>query len=282
MGSEENQQKIHKFLCEHFKSQESFAKDDLWKDTTWSKNSQDTYRSKQLSQFIKEESKGVYKVGRRFASYLNWDKFQREIVTQNRDSNTVSKKETFTAVLNFEFFMPLAHEVLLRKLLDNLFFSDSLQLLLATLDKAELEKKFPARANEEKDAYWQRLMSWLADKFGGYSISHVSGRFRAQSLMSREDAAKKMVEGDDPYLIDETTAVVRFIVPCGTGSGEDEIDPFERPSETVVEEAKTIRWFFGELFVQSMLEAVQGEKQIWMLESGLFSRLHIWSTEEQR
>jgi hypothetical protein len=270
MGNVENQKIVHKFLCEHLKSQLGFTKADLFKGTTWGQASQDTYWSKQFSQFVKKESKGTYKVNRRFGLYLSWDKFQKDIVTQNRDADTSWKLESFKAVLNFEFFMPLAHEVLLRKLLDDIFYHDSLQILFGTIDESGLKKRFPCKSGESPEAYKQRLSTWVSEKFGGYSISHVSGRFRAQ------EAAKFMTAGDS-YLIDETTAVVRFIIPCGEGV-PDEWDDDERPlPKNVLSEAADIRWFFHELFVKSMLDAVRGEKQIWMLESGLFRRLHIWS-----
>ena len=65
------------------------------------------------------------------------------------------------------------------------------------------------------------------------------------------------------YLIDETTAVTRFIFPC------------ESPPEV-----NNVRWFFDRLFVRSIIEVVNGEDEIWMVESGLRNRLHIWRIEE--
>lgn len=46
------------------------------------------------------------------------------------------------------------------------------------------------------------------------------------------------------------------------------------------EDAATIRWFFRALFVQSILQVVNGEDEIWMVESGMRNRLHIWRVEE--
>ncbi len=65
------------------------------------------------------------------------------------------------------------------------------------------------------------------------------------------------------YLIDETTAITRFIFPC-----HDQ------------EEAETVRWFFFELFVKSVIE-VSGEAEVWMIESGLQTRLHIWNVKQE-
>lgn len=276
MGNDDNQKKIHRFLCEHYRSQKAFTKAELFANTTWRKKSQDTYWPKQIAQLVKEESQGTFKVGRRFGLYRTWDKFRSDIVTQNRDADTKWELKSFNAVLNFEFFLPLAHEVVLRKLLDDIFYQDSLENLFGTIDGQELKKHFPPNADEAEATYFKRLSMWISRKFGGYSISHVNGRFRAQDLVSREDAAKLTTDGD-PYLIDETTAVVRFIIPCGEGI-QDKWDEDESDlSAKVRNEALNIRWFFHELFVKSMLEAVRGEQQIWMLESGLFRRLHIWS-----
>jgi len=47
---------------------------------------------------------------------------------------------------------------------------------------------------------------------GGYSTSIIYGRFRADDLMPREDAQTREPH-EGLYLVDETTAVVRFILP---------------------------------------------------------------------
>ena len=51
------------------------------------------------------------------------------------------------------------------------------------------------------------------------------------------------------------------------------------PEEGLAEakdEAARIRWFFYILFVQSIVEIVNGEDEIWLLESGFKNKLHIW------
>ncbi|HEY5164234.1 MAG TPA: hypothetical protein VII81_14590, partial [Terriglobales bacterium] len=64
------------------------------------------------------------------------------------------------------------------------------------------------------------------------------------------------------YIVDETTAVTRFIFPC-----------------TDEAEADRIRWFFNVLFARSILELV-GEDEVWMIESGMQSRLYVWRNED--
>jgi len=101
-------------------------------------------------------------------------------------------------------------------------------------------------------------------KFGGYSILHVSGRFRAAQLMTQVEGKKA-----ERYLVDETTAVVRFIVPCREEGGW-----------TPAQVADLVRWSFDNLFVSSILEVVNAEDEIWLVESGMKNRLHIWRAEE--
>ena len=103
--------------------------------------------------------------------------------------------------------------------------------------------------------------------------------------MSMTEAAT-VEENGDRYLIDGTTAIVRFIFPCGTprriapGVARD----FDIPESAInddsgIAEANQIRWFFNVLFVQSIIQVINGEAEIWMVESGMRNRLHIWRVE---
>ena len=80
-------------------------------------------------------------------------------------------------------------------------------------------------------------------------------------MLSREAAAEKERTGQR-YLVNETTAVTRFIFPCET-------DP----------EAELVRYFFNELFVQTIVQLINAEDQIWMVESGMRNRVHIWRVD---
>ena len=44
----------------------------------------------------------------------------------------------------------------------------------------------------------------------------------------------------------------------------------------------TIRFLFEKLFVRSMIQLVEGEKQIWMLENGPKRLVHIWRAPPDR
>ena len=47
----------------------------------------------------------------------------------------------------------------------------------------------------------------------------------------------------------------------------------------MVVEANQIRFIFKNLFVRSIQALVDGEDEIWMLESGITNRLYIWKNE---
>ncbi len=284
MDKTENQRAIFEFLVAHFKSQEPFTKEEMEAQTSWQGKTFSTYWSKQYEQFVIAADADFFRVSEAFRPFASWEAFQRH-VTQVRRVSSDYTLLCHDSVLVFEFFMPLTNETHLRTALDALFYKDTILARLKALDWKKLTDYFPCDAGETKAAYFDRLCAWLATRFQGYSVTTVSGRFRAQDLMTITGAAK-IEEDGDRYLIDETTAIVRFIFPCGkparreAGSARDFGDPEPDPNDpTGQEEAKRLRWFFNALFVQSIIQVVNGEAEIWMVESGLRNRLHIWRVE---
>ena len=279
----ENQRKIFEFFVEHFKSQKPFTKKELEEVTTWKGGSFPTYWSKQFKQFVVPDDGKLFRVREGFRPYARWETFQRH-VTQVRGASddTLSVHDS---VLVFEFFMPLTNETPLRTALDALFYKDTVLRRLRATGSTKLREHFLAEHAESEDAYLERLCEWIAKRFQGYSITTVSGRFRAHNLMSMTEAAT-VEENGDRYLIDETTAIARFIFPCGK---PHKIPPrraqdFDIPEPAAdehsgVAEADQIRWFFNALFVQSIIQVINGEAEIWMVESGMRNRLHIWRVE---
>lgn len=281
---EYNQRKVFEFLKQKYRSGELFTLDEVEKETTWQGTTFPTYWSKHYKDFATKLDGGKYQVNRVFRAFLRWEKF-RNHVTQNRRVTTDYEVSSYDSVLIFEFFMPLTHENPLRSLLDELFYRDPLMNLLRQIDANQLRKQFQQNDGEENDSYFERVCDWLSMRFGGYSISHVNGRFRAGRLRTTAEAADAIAKGER-YIVDETTAIVRFIFPCGesrsrtlstnesaaTEPSDAEVD---QPSQAQ-KEAEQIRWFFETLFVQSILEAVSGEDEIWVMESGMANRLHIF------
>jgi hypothetical protein len=104
--------------------------------------------------------------------------------------------------------------------------------------------------------------------------------------MTRQQAGTLLTEGGS-YLVDESTASVRFIVPCkhGVGTFEDALnsldnlgnppsllDPVELNAEAAV-----IRKLFFALFAEAVVRTVRGEDEIWLIEAGVCHRLYRWS-----
>jgi hypothetical protein len=259
MADTSKQKALLAALSEHFKNSTQFTLEELRVATGWPQGTFDTYRSKQFGSLIDKTASGKYRVTETFRRYSDWSSF-RDLVSQKR--NTVAATYDIQGYDNpvvFEFFLPLANEVLLRDTLDSLFYSDTILAKLETKSEADLISYWPIPKNTVKEKYLENLCAWLGKKFAGYSIGSVNGRFRALPFCTQEVAAQNKAK----YLIDETTATVRFIFPIERG-----------------EDVEAIRYFFRILFVQSIVEVVNKEAAIWMLESGARNHLHIWTREE--
>ena len=229
---------------------------------------------------------GKYRVSEAFRPYATWNAFQRHIVSQVRRVASQYTLSTYPNLLVFEFFMPLTNEGHLRTALDALFFKDTVLARLRSVEMVNLEQRFAREEDEPDVAYLERICSWVGRHFAGYSISHVSGRFRADALLTLADAAGVQANLGK-YLVDETTAIVRFIFPCGSPDVRhpplspahfESFAPAVSSAEACVD-AERIRWFFGVLFVQSIVQVVNGEDEVWMVESGMQNRLHRWKVE---
>ena len=285
MPDEHNQQAVFIFFQDRYREQHPFTRQELAAETNWSRTTFNTYWSKQFKRLVAPVDNDHFRVSESFRPYSTWSTF-RALVTQVRRVSSDYTSLLYNNVIIYEFFMPLTNEGHLRTALDALFYKDTISSRLRALDRPRVETHFPRQEGEIDAAYYERLCSWIAGVFIGYSITHVNGRYRAADLATISEAAKIYEEGAR-YLVDETTAVVRFIFPCGTPklrrpplSGrhfEDDEEPDAFADEP--EDAKKIRWFFGALFVQSIIQVVNGEDEIWMVESGMRNRLHIWRVE---
>jgi hypothetical protein len=267
------------FLFDKYKSQEIFTREQFQKATGFSDVSFRTYLSKQFRGLLIEVDDKSYRVNLAFRQYSTWPKFRDNVVTQNRRLTRKYLPTCYPNVVTFEFFMPLRNEEYLRVALDALFFRDSIKTRLKTISDLGLKKQFPRNTGEGYDNYLERVCEWVASKFVGYSINHVTGRFRVGELK----ASDQVITGDR-YLMDETTAVVRFIFACDPPSLVCPTDPAllstAHEDELLEKEADLIRWFFKEMFVDSILEVVNGEDEIWLLEGGMRTQLFIYKVQE--
>ena len=196
------------------------------------------------------------------------------------------ERRVHAGVLSFEFLLPLTREAQLRAALEHLFFRDTILERNREIGLRPFEALLPREDAEPDDAYLARAVEH-ANKFFGYSITHVSGRYRASSeLLTRVDAAA-LAAGGAPYLVDETSAIVRFILPLQTAARpfadslsmpDDLDDPDEVDEAALVEEARALRTLFFLLFAEAIVRTVKGEDEIWLLERGLGrDRLYVWS-----
>jgi hypothetical protein len=179
-------------------------------------------------------------------------------VTQKR--RVVSTYEPKSSkVLVYDFLMPLTNEEHLRMTLDSLFYKDRVKARLRTIGIPALSVTFPKEDATPEDQYFEEILTFIKDHFIGYSINHVAGRYRSDTLLTMDEAAALQKLGER-YLIDETSAVAKFIFPY---QDKPELD--------------NIKYLFQILFIRSIIQLVNGEEQIWMVESGSEgSLLHRW------
>ncbi|MBI9104289.1 MAG: hypothetical protein JEY99_17860 [Spirochaetales bacterium] len=185
----------------------------------------------------------------------------------------------------FEFFMPLTNETKLRNSLDAIFYKDFVLKRLKSTDIQILKQYFTKDENQTYEEYLDNICDWISTKFNGYSISHVSGRYRGKDLCSLHDAYHYIEKGES-YLVDETTAVAKFIFPCGENRIVSDLsfepDPKKDDDldlEALQREYRKIRFLFFKLFIQNITLIVNEEDEIWMMESGMRHRLYSWRVE---
>jgi hypothetical protein len=261
MGNQATQRKAHRFFSERMATLEPFTKQDLMKASGWPENTLETYWSKQFRGLVEDIGGGKFRLREQFRSYLDWRKFHF-LVTQVRTPPTVYEPTVYTKIIVYEFYLPLSHENSLRFTLDSLFFKNSIIPRLKRAGIPALENLFPRTLTESDADLVERVCEFVGTKFQGYSIYHVNGRFRSGELTD-EDGAAALRKQAIPYLIDETTAVTRFVFPCA----DDEIEK--------------VRFLFKELFVETITQQISGEDEVWMVESGLQNCVHVWKPKQE-
>jgi hypothetical protein len=261
MPSDLPQRRALIFLREHLQTQMPFTRAQFSEVTGWTGATLTTYWSKQFKRFFVPVPPNQFRVSEAFRPFLTWKKFQHHVTQHRRIAADYHRLEHEIVVI-YEFFMPLTNETALRTTLDALFYRDNVIPKLRAIPELEIVAHMPLNQGETIEQHLDRVATWIGDHFGGYSIYHVNGRFKAGSLLTREQAAAREIQGFR-YLVDETTAVTRFIFPC-----------------TDQAEAGLVRYFFDAVFVRSIIQLVNAEDEIWMVESGLRNRVHIWRVDD--
>jgi hypothetical protein len=262
VADDKTQKALYGFLVEHLQSLEPFTKKDIQNLTGWSDSALDTYWSKQFKNFLEPVEGGKFRVRDRFRQFLDWKKF-KSLVTQVKVAPSYAPT-VYDNFVTYEFYLPLAHENALRTTLDSLFYEDIVFPRLVRIGAKRIAQSFPKGLfdKDSDDVIYKKAAAFVAEKFGGYSIYHVDGRFRAGDFTTQLKAIEGQIKGQR-YLIDETTAVVRFIFPCKK------------------EEAELIQFMFEELFMNAITEQISGEDEVWVVETGLRNRVHKWKPGDQ-
>ncbi|KAF0108670.1 MAG: hypothetical protein FD146_556 [Anaerolineaceae bacterium] len=259
----------YNFLRQKAQSNQDFEFRELKAASGWTEENTRTNISKRLRQFLEEVSKDNYHVKKNildvvYSEYYRLFKQSNIIVPQYNEHQHPD-------VVIFELFLPLTCEDKLRKALDKLFFKDTVLKRLQSIGMKELQEGFRKEDNETESGYLEGICKFFSDKFGGYSISHVSGRFRSKDLLERKKA-RELEDHDEDYLIDETTAIVRFVIPIQATEivireNSDIQLELNFSCPTVDEELTGIEWLFRNLLIAAILHTVD-QNQIWILESG--------------
>lgn len=277
--------KAYEFLKARAQDQKHFTVSELAKASGWSEVSAKTYLGKALGQLVERFPNGQLAAKRELLR-ITPGRFLAHM-TQVKRIFTEYTREKHENLLSFEFLLPLTREDKLRRALDDLFFSDTIRRRLREVGLANLSKLIPRATGASDDDYLDVVLKdWAWRVSGGYSISHASGRFRASDLRSRKEAGEMLAE-DKLYLVDESTALVRFFVALDTGSRkfggtfEQTVDALDKkdPSEPAVldNEVRIARVLFFQLFVEAVVRTVQGEDEIWLHEQGPSGRrLYRW------
>ncbi len=274
--------KGYKFFRERARDGKPFSFEELQNASGWSRASVETYKSKQWKDLLEKSGAGRWTVRKEFLR-LSESEFLDHI-SQKRPLFSRYNRRGHEHYVMFEFLLPLTRESQLRAALDDLFYSDTVDQRLREIGVTKLAEVVTRDTKEVADAFYARVVELAAARFGGYSVSHVSGRYKAAPLMERRSAFEHVADGGR-YLIDETTAVVRFIIPCQTGTFtfSDTLEPthnwlelLDASDVTLDDEVQLIRKLFFLLFVETVVRAVKGEDEIWLVESGVHHRLYRW------
>ena len=273
----------YSLLQELAESGDSVTDAEVAKKLNWAEGTVKSYRGKKWRDWIEKCSPKTWSVLPAFKGVTE-EAFLRH-QTQRTDYYARYQTRNIYHVTAYEFLIPLTKEHELKKALDDLFYLDALEERIREVGPDSFgilgTDNSPLTEAEKVEV----IIDFVADRFTGYSVAHVSGRFRSVALADRVRAGDMFAKGQ-PYLVDETTAVVRFIVPLhqsshAYGNGDEFLGAVAKSEESslsqeVRSELAQVRRAFFLLFTEAVVRTVKGEDQVWLLESGPENRLYVW------
>ena len=268
------------FLIEHTQERTPFSVEQLAAETGWTVTETEENISIRLSDLVYEEGEKYFTKPEILRVRL--DDFQ-ELLHQKKRLFTDYVLEVSSSILIYEFFMPLSREDRLREALDNLFYRDTIEQRIQEITVSRIRDGLKLSSDYSEDKIRQLVFDFMESTIGGYSITMVSGRYRADALASRAEVVTRPF-AYGPYIVDETTAIVRFILPVETDAGKFEYGKILEPAATAVgtkKRAELMRWLFLNFFAEALIRVVRKEDEIWLLESGLRSAFYRWIRRDE-
>ncbi len=268
------------FLITHAREKRPFSPQQLATATGWTIDRTKRNIANRLSDLVYEEG-GAY-----FAKpeilRVRLDDFS-DLLQQKKRLFTDYVLEVSSSILIYEFFMPLSREDRLREALDNLFYRDAIEQRIQEIGIANIRDGLNLSADHAEDEIQRLVFDFMESTIGGYSIYLVNGRYRADALASRADVALRPFAYGS-YIVDETTAIVRFILPVKTEAATFEYGKILEPAHVAndtKERAEMMRWLFLNFFAEALIRVVQKEDEIWLLESGMRSAFYRWIRRDE-
>jgi len=268
------------YLLKQAQGRKTFSTEELSAESGWSIAETKEHLTNRLSDLVYEEG-DIYSAKPEILR-VRLDDF-KELLHQKKRLFTDYALEVSPSILIYEFFMPLSREDRLREALDNLFYKDTIEQRIQEIGFFRIRDglKLPSDYSEEKIR--QLVFDFMEGTIGGYSVYLVNGRYRADELASREDVGNRS-PAYGPYIVDETTAIVRFILPVKTDAGKFEYGKILEPASIATDTKKRadqLRWLFLNFFAEALIRVVQKEDEIWLLESGMRSAFYRWIRRDE-
>jgi len=279
-GKTSNIRRAFDFLLEHAQERKPFSVEEFSKETEWSIPETRERILDRLSDLIYQEGEGFF--AKPEILRVRLDDF-KELLDQKKRLFADYVLEVSSSILIYEFFMPLTREDRLREALDNLFYRDAIEQRIQEIGVVGIRAGLKLSSDYTEDKIRQMVFDFIESTIGGYSIYLVNGRYRADALASREEVVTRPF-ASGPYIVEETTAIVRFILPVETDAGKFEHGKLLEPASVgngAQQRAELLSWLFLNFFAEALIRVVQKEDEIWLLESGMRSAFYRWIRRDQ-